>query len=68
MGIYKKTCSIREIRINAVVEQNDYEITYLQNYSYVFDPVTSCESCSENDSIWAPNVPALVCLLFISAD
>ncbi|XP_047127065.1 lysosome membrane protein 2 isoform X1 [Hydra vulgaris] len=54
--------SYKEIRINAVVEQNDYEITYLQNYSYVFDPVTSCQNCSESDMIWAPDIAVLTIL------
>lgn len=58
--------SYKEIRINAVVEQNDYEITYLQNYSYVFDPATSCEGCNENDMVWAPNIAVLTILSVIN--
>jgi len=51
--------SYREVRENVILHQNENEITYLQNYSYVFDPATSCANCSENDTIITPNLAVI---------
>ena len=50
----------REVRQNVILHQDEYEITYLQNYSYVFDAETSCSTCSEHDVIIIPNIAVLV--------
>lgn len=51
--------SYRELRTNVVMEEDDYEITYLQNNSFVFDQETSCVNCTEYDIIQAPNIPVM---------
>lgn len=51
--------SYREIRDNHIIDYNVNNITYLQNYSYVFDPDTSCVDCSEEDYFFTPNTPIL---------
>jgi len=57
----------REIRKNEVLELNEDKITYLQNYSYVFESSLSCPGCNENTQIFAPNI-ALITLLDILHD
>ena len=47
--------------MNEVLESSPDEITYLQNYSYVFDPEKSCPGCTEDDYVVTPNVGVLVC-------
>lgn len=51
--------SYREYRVNEVLTEDDYQITFLQNNTYVFDPTTSCEQCTENDTLYAPNIPVI---------
>jgi len=46
--------------VNQILHMNADEITYLQNYTYTFDPSRSCPNCSENDMFYTPNAPYLV--------
>jgi len=55
MGPY----SYREIRENTILSMDADNITYLQNYSYVFDPEHSCAGCLETDNVTTPNIGLL---------
>lgn len=48
--------SYREYRVNEVLEETEDTITYLENNTFVFDPATSCEGCTENDTFIVPNI------------
>lgn len=50
----------REIRNNSVLDYNEHNITYEQNYSFVFDQSRSCPTCYEDDVIITPNIVASV--------
>lgn len=59
--------SYREVRYNYVLQRNSDEITYMQNYSYIFDSSTSCITCTENDVIHSPNIAAWTMLHLIGS-
>ena len=52
--------TLRELRVNEVIEQDDQFITYLPNNTYVFDPDTSCGDCREEDTLTVVNAAILV--------
>lgn len=53
----------REIRSNDVLNwtNDDSVVTFMPNRTYIFDPKTSCEGCSDkNDTFVTVNIPLLV--------
>ena len=52
----------RENRYNQILDYNEWNITYIQNYTYHFEPSLSCSTCNANTTVWVPNISFLAVL------
>ncbi|XP_047126064.1 platelet glycoprotein 4 isoform X2 [Hydra vulgaris] len=56
---------LKNQRLKSVLSADEYTLTYLQNYSYIFEKETSCKECNEDDIIYTPSLAAAIMLSLV---